>query len=89
MLTDDMNDYKKDFAKKIENQFPNVPRYFEENLKEDPSKIYENISVHYDKPYDTNTLKTQSDAIDAIAAYKKSITDAIEGLGEIDFFQIN
>lgn len=82
-VTDDMTGYMKDFIDQIEKLPLDKPTNFKELLSRNN---YEAMYVHFGKPYETDLLKTVDETVIAIAAYKKSLLDAIAGLGEMDFY---
>lgn len=73
---------KEDFIAQIKSRIPN-----QEDLKNPDLKS--NINVHYGKPFSTQLLRSGNDAYEAIDAYKKSALEAVEGIGEINFLQLN
>lgn len=85
-LKDPMQDEKEQFITNIKIQLADKPDIPKELLEIDTK----NIDVHLDKPYSTKLLKTKEDVFEAIEAYKKSMRDAIDGLGAdpLEFLQI-
>jgi hypothetical protein len=87
-LTDAMTDDKEDFVKQIERQLSNTTENIRQKLTRDN---YGAISVHYAKPYSTSLLRSVSEGLDAIEAFKQSIRSAVAGLphaDQIDFLQL-
>ncbi len=86
-LNDEMNPYKKDFIEKINAQLFDKPNILKQNFQRDN---YENIIIHYSKPYSTIVLKSEIECLNAIAEFKQFLEDTVEGLpnAEIDFYQL-
>jgi len=69
------------FIDQIKLQIPN-----QEDLKKEELRNY--IKVHYGKPFSTLLLKSNNDVYEAIDAYKKSMFEAVQGIGEVNFLQL-
>jgi len=84
-LTDLLSSEKEQFVGDIDRQMEQKPEDLIEGLR---AHNFQNVVVHYGKPYSTALLLTPSAVEEAIDAYKQSESSLLQGIADFDFFQL-